>query len=313
MSLIYQALMQSERRMVASPSPVEKSPVSKPKEGNRTSPKTRYIVGLGAIIIFTSFFFWFESTQGFTAPKTSRVSSQTASPSSIVTTANLETPAATFDTIRLKNLSRETPTLVPKADPPLPVASIQPTFAASHLPELKKVAVSVALAPSALAMARPADPAASTTVTDLNPAAQSAVATASKAMLAPTVQPTTEDMRTLFNALNHALEGQDKALAQSKLQEIQSRLAESSVARLRAESWFAHQTGDLDNASRIYRRLLEKMPGDELTNVNLAAIEKMRQRSGEAKAVLAKALRHNPSSTVLRSAVEQLAQSEVRP
>jgi tetratricopeptide (TPR) repeat protein len=120
-------------------------------------------------------------------------------------------------------------------------------------------------------------------------------------------------VRALFDALNQALERQDKALAQTKLQGIQSQLAESSVARLRAESWFAHQTGDLDNASRIYRRLLEKMPGDELTSVNLASIEKKRQRPDEAKAVLAKALRQNPSSGVLRSAVEQLAQSEVRP
>jgi predicted Zn-dependent protease len=102
-------------------------------------------------------------------------------------------------------------------------------------------------------------------------------------------------------------------LAQTQLQGIQAMLPESSVARLRAESWFAHQTGDVDSASRIYRRLLEKVPGDELSSVNLAAIEKKRQRPDQAKEVLAKALRQNPSSSVLRSAIDQLAQSEVRP
>lgn len=122
-----------------------------------------------------------------------------------------------------------------------------------------------------------------------------------------------EDLRTLFEGLNAALSQQDKPLAQLKLTSIQSRLPESSVARLRAEAWFAHQTADLDAATSIYTRLLAKIPGDELASINLASIEKKRQHTAQAKEILAKSLQQNPSSTALRAAMDQLVLSGSKP
>jgi len=319
MSLIYQALKQSEQQTTVSPSLVVRKAVAAPQAGNAPSPRMRNIVSLGVMVAAAGVLAGYLLTQGFAAPRNALASQQTALPSGTGTDTQAGTVAATIGMADRASPGTETKSLVPRADPPLPTAAPQPTPVVAYLPELKKAAAASAPAASAPALVTPpAKPIADAPVAALALSAQPTVAIASKTVEASTTpaattQPSTEDVRALFDALNQALERQDKALAQTKLQGIQSQLAESSVARLRAESWFAHQTGDLDSASRIYRRLLEKMPGDELTSVNLASIEKKRQRPDEAKAVLAKALRQNPSSGVLRSAVEQLAQSEVRP
>lgn len=314
MSLIYQALKQSEQRAMAPPSLVVQRAVDEPKEGNRPNLKVGSIVSLGVVMAAAGVLIGYFLTQGSAAPESSLTLQQTALSSGAGTNAKVDMVAASLNAADLTNPSRDTTSLALIEDPPLPIAAPQPIVVATYLPELKKAVVLAAPASDTSAQSKPpADPVVGASLLNLDLAAQPTAAIASKTVEVPTLQPATDDMRMLFDALNQALEGQDKALAQSKLQGIQSRLAESSVARLRAESWFAHQTGDLDNAIRIYRRLLEKMPGDELTSVNLAAIEKKRQRSDEAKAVLTKALRQNPSSVVLRSAVEQLVQGEVRP
>lgn len=119
-----------------------------------------------------------------------------------------------------------------------------------------------------------------------------------------------EDISELFDGLNRALEARDEALAQRHLQGIRSRLPEGSLARLRAEGWHAYRTGDAEQAQRVYRRLLEKLPGDENASLTLASIERQRQRPDQAREVLARSLRQNPNSAVLRAALDQASQSE---
>lgn len=192
---------------------------------------------------------------------------------------------------------------LPKADLPLPTAS-------------PRLALSRALA----APAAPAQkPQSTQSVEDARPPAEpaagkkGAAASPPAPASAPVSQPTPDELPALFDALNQALAGHDVDAARRQLQAIQVRLPESSVARLRAEAWFAHQTDDLDGAQRLYRRLLDKLSGDEHASLNLAAIEKKRQRFDQAKDVLAKSLRQNPNSAVLRTAVDQLARSETSP
>ncbi len=192
---------------------------------------------------------------------------------------------------------------LPKADLPLPTAS-------------PRLALSRALA----APAAPAQkPQGTQSVEDARPPAEpaagkkGAAASSPAPASAPVSQPTPDELPALFDALNQALAGHDVDTARRQLQAIQARLPESSVARLRAEAWFAHQTDDLDGAQRLYRRLLDKLSGDEHASLNLAAIEKKRQRFDQAKDVLAKSLRQNPNSAVLRTAVDQLARSETSP
>ena len=113
------------------------------------------------------------------------------------------------------------------------------------------------------------------------------------------------DVSELFDGLNRALETRDEATAARHLQAIRVRLSESSLARLRAEGWYAFRTGDFDKAQRFYRRLLEKLPGDENASLALASIERQEQRPELAREILSKSLKANPGSTVLRTALDQ--------
>lgn len=192
---------------------------------------------------------------------------------------------------------------LPKADLPLPTAS--PRLALSRALSAPAAPAQKPQGTQSVEDARPpAEPAAGKKGAAASPPAPAS---------APVSQPTPDELPALFDALNQALAGHDVDAARRQLQAIQSRLPESSVARLRAEAWFAHQTDDLDGAQRLYRRLLDKLSGDEHASLNLAAIEKKRQRFDQAKDVLAKSLRQNPNSAVLRTAVDQLARSETSP
>lgn len=110
--------------------------------------------------------------------------------------------------------------------------------------------------------------------------------------------------------MNLALENKDDAGARRHLQAIQAQLPVTSVARLRAEAWFAYQSGDLTSAQRTYRRLLDRLPGDEQAALTLSAIEKRNARPDQARDILARSLRVNPGSAPLRSAMDRLATSE---
>lgn len=305
MSLIYQALKQSELQTTPSRSLEARKAVAAPVAGDKPGHGVRSSLGLGLAIAGVGVLAGYLLNQGFAAPGSALASQATAPPS--VTTPDLNAPPA------VAHRAIETIDLLPRADLPLPTAAPRLRLALALSPEVKKTTAANSTVASAPAAAAPTpEPAPVAQVATLVPPPKPAVASNTRIVEAPAVQPSTEDVRALFDALNQALENRDKPLALSKLQGIQASLPESSVARLRAESWFAHQTGDLDNASRVYRRLLEKVPGDELASVNLASIEKRRQRPDQAKEVLAKALRQNPTSSVLRSAIEQLAQSEVK-
>lgn len=205
---------------------------------------------------------------------------------------------------------------LPKADLPLPTAS--PRLALSHalsIPASAGAAKASASTVPALAAAAQKVQNVQDTRPPAEPAGGKKGATESSHAPAgaPVSKPSPDELPALFDALNQALAGHDVDTARRQLQAIQTKLPESSVARLRAEAWFAHQTDDLDGAQRLYRRLLDKLSGDEHASLNLAAIERKRLRFDQAKDVLAKSLRQNPHSAVLRTAVDQLARSETNP
>jgi tetratricopeptide (TPR) repeat protein len=305
MSLIYQALKQSEQRSSASNSPVARNVVAAPMERAKSRPGMRRPLGLGAMIAGTGVLVGYLLNVGLPAQASqTQVSSNPALPFAQVT-GLYDPPESASQDLGQREGS------LPRAELPLPTAAPRLRLSPALPIEAKDARDSAAAAPPVAAPAtkgRDLAPSLSPVSTEANAPDVIQV----KGVQALVVQPSTDDMRSLFEALNTALENRDEALAQIQLQAVQARLPESSVARLRAESWFAHQTGDLDSASRIYRRLLEKIPGDELTSVNLASIEKKRLQPERAMKLLASALRENPSSGALRSAMEQLAQSGVK-
>lgn len=158
---------------------------------------------------------------------------------------------------------------------------------------------------------KPIEPAFTAAPSPSAPALAVASSPANKDKLAAGLEPVAANVNIpeLFDVFNRALLDRDIALAKRQLLAIQSNLPEFSIARLRAEAWFAQQTAEVDAARRLYLRLLEKLPGDEAASVNLATIERNQLRFDAAKDALTKALRNNPNSTVLRAALDQIAQN----
>lgn len=132
---------------------------------------------------------------------------------------------------------------------------------------------------------------------------------------APVVKPVStepaENMAVVFDRFNRALAEQDHGQARTHLDTIQANLPPTSLARWRAEAWFAQQTGDLDRARETYLGLLDKLPGDENATLNLVTIEHRLQHPERARVVLERSLRHNPDAVALRAAMERLNQSGV--
>lgn len=186
---------------------------------------------------------------------------------------------------------------LPKAEPPLPTVGPRLTLSTTLVtPTPTPPPVSAPAAPAPAPKAAPA--------AEARPASVE-VSVRSVATVPEPAGTANLDVAELFDGLNRALESRDEATATRNLQAIRVRLSESSLARMRAEGWYAFRTGDLDKAQRFYRRLLEKLPGDENASLALASIERQEQRPEQAREILSRSLKANPGSTVLRSALDQ--------
>lgn len=201
---------------------------------------------------------------------------------------------------------------LPLAEPPLPTVPPRLTLSTSLSvrPAAATTESTPAVAPPPAAVSAPVPGAAPAPAQPVSQARPAPVEVTVRSTGGATEGASNEDISELFDGLNRALEARDEAQAQRHLQGIRNRLPEGSLARLRAEGWHAYRTGDAERAQRVYRRLLEKLPGDENASLTLASIERQGQRPDQAREVLARSLRHNPNSTVLRAALDQASQTE---
>lgn len=201
---------------------------------------------------------------------------------------------------------------LPLAEPPLPTVPPRLTLSTSLSvrPAAATTESTPAVAPPPAAVSAPVPGAAPAPAQPVSQARPAPVEVTVRATGGATEGASNEDISELFDGLNRALEARDEAQAQRHLQGIRNRLPEGSLARLRAEGWHAYRTGDAERAQRVYRRLLEKLPGDENASLTLASIERQGQRPDQAREVLARSLRHNPNSAVLRAALDQASQTE---
>lgn len=338
MSLIYQALKQSEQRVSAAPvialraRPTAQAAVLRPRSPtlNKALGWTVVVVALG---ISVGYFFsqgLRGQAQGATArgvPAAAEPALAQVAPSGV----ELATPTKSFsaaEATKQPTPSEERAAAVslvslPRALQPLPTMPLKLRMV-ERLPQAPKAAsaspAQAAKNPVEPAVAVPTNTAKVTQASlPLSPAAavlaSSGTASVSAAdTSASALSPKTssaENVTALFDSLNQALAAHDQTAAQQHLRRIQDRLPDGSIARLRAEAWFAHQTGDLSAASRIYSLLLEKLPGDELSAINLVSIERKQNRPDQAKDVVKRALRYNPNSAALRSASDQLSVAKV--
>ena len=198
---------------------------------------------------------------------------------------------------------------LPRAEAPLPEASSRPVVRAARQPVTRPPAPAVqegadAFVPVAAAPTAPPQGAGAVARPDPIEAA------AAPPVVAPVGPEPAENMGVLFERFNRALAVQDHAQAQRHLQTIRASLPASSLARWRAEAWFAYQSGELEKARDTYLGLLGKLPGDENATLNLVTIEQQLQQPERARAVLEASLRHNQDSVALRAALARLHPGE---
>lgn len=332
MSLIYQALKQTERQASAPIVAGVKPAVIPVVTSAKPAPWFQKPLWLGGLVAAAGVAAGtFLALGGRMATPPSAPASAVAVPkvsAAMPAAARVDAEAPLPTAAPIPALPRAESRPLPATEPPLPTAGskLVMAYGMSSAPAPKPVAQSPAAAAAVAAAAVPAAPA--TPAPAPAPAEASSPAPAAVAVVAPAparAEPVVsvaspraaasgaagpEDLGELFDALNRALAAKDEPQAQRLLAAVQARLPESSTARWRAEAWFAYQTADMDRARRAYRRLLEKVPGDENATLTLVAIERQQQRPEQAREVLSRSLRQNPNSSALRSALDQLNQSE---
>ena len=93
--------------------------------------------------------------------------------------------------------------------------------------------------------------------------------------------------------------------AERELRALKARLPAGSLGLMRAQAWFDLRAGNDVAAAEQYRAILERMAGDEEAAINLASILARQGKPEEARATLDSAVRLQPDSAGLRSALAQ--------
>ena len=318
MSLIYQALKQTEQQApaavvasasAAAPRAVPAVPPAGP--GRLRAPLLLGAVVAGAGIVAGLLLSQREPVAGVaTAAVPSAPTAVAPAPAEVPSQPTAGVPP--LPTAALPAAAPGAVAALPVAEAPLPTVPprLMLSTSLSVRPAATEAAPAVTAPPAAVPAPTPAPAAAPAAAQPVSQARPAPAEVTVRATGGTTESASNEDISELFDGLNRALEARDEAQAQRHLQGIRNRLPEGSLARLRAEGWHAYRTGDAERAQRVYRRLLEKLPGDENASLTLASIERQGQRPDQAREVLARSLRHNPNSAMLRSALDQASQSE---
>ncbi len=112
-------------------------------------------------------------------------------------------------------------------------------------------------------------------------------------------------VREAMGALHAAVGDGDDVAVQAALDRLQGLLPAQSLTLLRARAWAAHGGGDLAEARRLYRAIIDRVPDDEHASINLALLDARNGDVGEARARLDRlAARSSRSPQVLRALAE---------
>ena len=113
-------------------------------------------------------------------------------------------------------------------------------------------------------------------------------------------------VKTAMSRLQAAVAGGDNAVRDTSLSELQALLPADSLTLLRARAWAAHGNGDIEDAERYYRAILQRVPDDEYAGVNLALIDARRGDLNQARDRLAKLAARNTGSLMVSRAQAEL-------
>ncbi|KAF1687277.1 hypothetical protein B1992_04670 [Pseudoxanthomonas broegbernensis] len=222
-------------------------------------------------------------------------------------------------------------TATPPAAAPLPPAAAPPDTDTSQAPVAAATGVAMTADPAPVAdpAAPVAAPSPATPVvaasTDAAPPAPPAPSTAERdvQVVASKIEVSVSDgssnrrgtvdavdadaarVREAMAALHVAVGDGDDVAVHAAIERLQSLLPAQSLTLLRARAWAAHGRGDLTEAGRLYRTILDRVPDDEHAGINLALLDARRGDVDGARARLDRlASRSARSPQVLRALAE---------
>jgi tetratricopeptide (TPR) repeat protein len=134
-----------------------------------------------------------------------------------------------------------------------------------------------------------------------------------EATMAPTPEPVDDKpVEQRFAEFMVAMNMKDWPAAQAQLYALAKRLPPQATALLRAQGWYDLQRGELAAARQSYQLLLDRLPNDEESALNMASIYSQQGKGDAARDTLARAVQLRPDSVRLRDALRRFT-PEVRP
>lgn len=113
-------------------------------------------------------------------------------------------------------------------------------------------------------------------------------------------------VREAMGALHAAVSDGDDPAVHAAIERLQTLLPERSLTLLRARAWAMHGRGDLDQARRLYRAILDRVPDDEHASINLALLDARHGDVAEARARLERLAARNVRSPQVMQALSEL-------
>ncbi len=111
---------------------------------------------------------------------------------------------------------------------------------------------------------------------------------------------------SLVAAINTAVHAGDFGGAEQSLAKLEAELPPRSLTLLRMQAWVAHTRGDAAGALALYRKIAERVPGDQTVAINLAILEADNGQPDSARARLQQLRTDNVDSVALERAIQQV-------
>lgn len=128
-------------------------------------------------------------------------------------------------------------------------------------------------------------------------------------VVAAPAEPAGPSSAQLFSEFSAALAANDLPRGKRLLDELSKSLPAHSLSLVRAQAWYAVKSGDQAAANRLYREILDRLPGDENASLNLASLEARAGHAAEAYALVNDVMQRDPDSVAGQKMMQALREA----
>ena len=122
-------------------------------------------------------------------------------------------------------------------------------------------------------------------------------------------KPTTDDdVNRLVTTAKQAIDTGNKDVAASTLKQLAALLPPESLTLLRLRAWQALRSNDQSQALRLYGQIVDRLPDDVSSSINLAVLKWDAGKHEEARRIVGRLAERRPDSDTVRSYVAQFGE-----